>query len=89
MSAPSPQVPVLKNDYSNPQQGSGMRTPSPADDAPNKTTMKLEEKTAKNLTRSNATRSPPTKKDSRKLFVGGLPSDGKFHFPVEHSIRFR
>ena len=39
----------------------------------------------KPLTQKNSTESiqhvkvPPTKKDSRKLFVGGLPSNGKFY----------
>lgn len=60
--------PVCKIDNSNPQQGTELMAASEqttqvkgANEAPNN--------------RANTMRSPPTKKDSRKLFVGGLPSD--------------
>jgi hypothetical protein len=56
-----------RNDNSNPQQGPGsvqhsesVKSASQSDSTSVLSTLKL----------------PPTKKDSRKLFVGGLPSDG-------------
>jgi len=69
-----------KNDNSNPQQGTGVRTPSPSVDA-KVASMKPNDPSAsaKTGSRPDSTtmRSPSTKKDSRKLFVGGLPSDGE------------
>jgi hypothetical protein len=52
--------PPQRNDNSNPQQGTGR--PVPTGEA------------TLNLSRPSM-KIPPTKKDSRKLFVGGLPSD--------------
>jgi hypothetical protein len=58
--------PSRTNDNSNPQQGPGSVQHSESvksasqSDSASITTVKV----------------PPTKKDSRKLFVGGLPSDG-------------
>jgi hypothetical protein len=56
------------NDFSNPQQGS---TPTPLEG----TSMRAQAEAGPG--RTGLMKSPPTKKDSRKLFVGGLPADGK------------
>ena len=61
-----------KNDNSNPQQGTGA-PPSLVEETPLKITMKSNP--------SAAMRSPPSKKDNRKLFVGGLPADSKYKDP--------
>lgn len=64
---PKPQEPE-SNDNSNPQQGTGIVRHSASVKAASHphsasfTTLKI----------------PPTKKDARKLFVGGLPSDGTY-----------
>ena len=62
-----------KNDNSNPQQGSGVRSsPPPSDQTPPKE-VKLDTTDLAN----EAARTSPAKKECRKLFVGGLPQDGK------------
>jgi hypothetical protein len=60
-----------RNDNSNPQQGPGSVLSESVksasqSDSASITTLKL----------------PPTKKDSRKLFVGGLPSDGTYGYAL-------
>lgn len=71
ISSPSGGVESGKNDDSNPQQGSG-DTRSPK-------TAKEDEKHVKEMPNGANPRQsmkiPPTLKDSRKLFVGGLPAD--------------
>lgn len=57
-------TPKRVNDDSNPQQGTGSRTAAGM-------------MTAQSQHRPGF-KVPPTKKDSRKVFVGGLPSNGKF-----------
>lgn len=72
-------VVAQRNDNSNPQQGTGglakqssdSSSEKPHNGAPTSTTVPNTE-TRKALT------VPPFKKDSRKLFVGGLPADSKF-----------
>jgi hypothetical protein len=56
------------NDFSNPQQGS---TPTTLEGTP------MRPQAEPGPGRTGMMKSPPTKKDSRKLFVGGLPADGK------------
>lgn len=66
-----------KNDYSNPQQGSeSMVSNAPSDD---KSYLKTYSNNyqGKSGNRHNTLKNPPTKKDNRKLFVGGLPADSK------------
>jgi hypothetical protein len=69
--SPSPTL----NDNSNPQQGTGTRVAcganSDIDDDAKPPTVPSQRAPLK---------IPPTVKDVRKLFVGGLPSDGKFLF---------
>jgi hypothetical protein len=68
--------PSRTNDNSNPQQGPGSVHHSDSvktasrSDSASITTVKI----------------PPTKKDSRKLFVGGLPSDGTYALAFLKSI---
>jgi hypothetical protein len=60
------------NDNSNPQQGSGsgmLPESSPVGS--------LGPSVSSTSTRTFATKIPPTHKDARKLFVGGLPADGE------------
>jgi hypothetical protein len=56
---------ATKNDNSNPQQGTGSRAPA----AP----------AAQPVPVIQAPSFKPTEKDARKLFVGGLPSDGTYY----------
>lgn len=63
-------TPHPTNDNSNPQQGSGMLPESSPVGS-------LGPSVSSASTRSYSTKIPPTHKDSRKLFVGGLPADGE------------
>ena len=58
------------NDNSNPQQGSGGSKNRGMTAAPSPPTQHGDQRQEFKI--------PPTKKDARKLFVGGLPSDGMF-----------
>lgn len=71
MTAADATVPSSQNDNSNPQQGSGLTTTT-QDGSRTPTKPTNEAATARSV---NTMRSPPSKKDSRKLFVGGLPAD--------------
>lgn len=77
-------IPSL-NDNSNPQQGSsGSRTLL----ATNKSAVNASERVAaiQQYQHQHQQRAPlkfpPTVKDARKLFIGGLPSDGTFLYSV-------
>jgi hypothetical protein len=66
-SQPVPSSGGQTNDNSNPQQGTGaggmMKAPLPQ---------------SNHLAAAQDFKIPPTRKDARKLFVGGLPSDGAY-----------
>lgn len=57
--------PIIQ-DYSNPQQGSDMMAASPGNVQNN----------GESPARKAFTRMAPTRRDDRKIFVGGLPSNG-------------
>lgn len=62
----------VANDNSNPQQGSNSRV---------RTSQKKVERrlsSSNHFRKQSTMRVPPNKKDSRKLFVGGLPKSGKY-----------
>jgi hypothetical protein len=63
------------NDNSNPQQGTGGRLASSTASSPLAKNSK--EASSQQPARVNL-KIPPSKKDDRKLFVGGLPSDGTY-----------
>jgi hypothetical protein len=65
------------NDNSNPQQGTGVLV---RQSASAKTTYRPH--SPRSVSRSTL-RIPPMEKDARKLFVGGLPSDGMY-FSIRH-----
>lgn len=67
--AETPLVGRGRNDNSNPQQGTGGSNNKMATLPPDA------EPVAKNIGAKVHGKTPPTKKDSRKLFVGGLPAD--------------
>ncbi|CAB9501475.1 RNA-binding protein Musashi homolog [Seminavis robusta] len=75
------QQPIRKtNDNSNPQQGTelgggGATQTAPTESANPVTPMRPQNNNGTVDGRTNMMKSPPTKKDSRKLFVGGLPAD--------------
>jgi len=60
------------NDDSNPQQG-GVSSPSQQ-----ATTVSHQQGTTRRGPNSGTSKPPSSKKDERKLFVGGLPSNGKY-----------
>ena len=74
-SSPSPEKGVggameaSRNDDSNPQQGTGAATGIPKHEAPPAARHHAMQRPSMKI--------PPTAKDERKLFVGGLPADGK------------
>lgn len=61
---------INRNDDSNPQQGTGANLGSPKADQPSVPT--------RVTTQRPSLKIPPTTKDDRKLFVGGLPADSKY-----------
>mmetsp|Transcript_1071 Transcript_1071/g.2678 ORF Transcript_1071/g.2678 Transcript_1071/m.2678 type:complete len:184 (-) Transcript_1071:1324-1875(-) len=67
------------NDNSNPQQGTGG---SPEDTTATVSPLATTSSSSSNAVSATATRRvfkiPPTKKDERKLFVGGLPANSKY-----------
>lgn len=74
-----------RNDNSNPQQGTGgSRSVSASPDSTKQTCKEDAAPTpnlssAKNIPYTRASlKIPPTKKDERKLFVGGLPANSKY-----------
>lgn len=70
--APTATEPPKCNDNSNPQQGTGgaRSTPKSPEGAP-------QPQASSGPYSRPSLLVPPTKKDERKLFVGGLPSDGE------------
>jgi hypothetical protein len=71
------EIPITLNDNSNPQQGTGTMDPrimalSPSDSDEKKMD---DEKDHSKKDQPRGVKIPPTVKDSRKLFVGGLPAD--------------
>jgi len=69
----APVIESSRNDDSNPQQGTGKNVGTPKS---------VESSATHPTTRVSVQRPslliPPTAKDDRKLFVGGLPADSKF-----------
>lgn len=66
-----------KNDNSNPQQGTGgFRSPQATRNANDVKTTPLQN----DVVLRPAPKIPPTAKDSRKLFVGGLPADSTYSY---------
>ena len=72
----------LTNDNSNPQQGSEMLPES----SPVGSLRPPSVSSAS--TRSYSTKIPPTHKDARKLFVGGLPADGESNLSLLTTYHF-
>ena len=66
----APVVESKRNDDSNPQQGTGKNMPIAESSVPPPVTRVPAQRASLKI--------PPTAKDDRKLFVGGLPSDSKF-----------
>jgi RNA recognition motif-containing protein len=78
VASPGDQQQFIKNDNSNPQQGTEVPPPNTIMDHQQQTSLKPPIKNSNSggrPTNNSSMRSPPTKKDSRKLFVGGLPAD--------------
>jgi hypothetical protein len=64
------------NDDSNPQQGTGGFRPSQT----SKDAMKRNDFPSNDTVTRNSHKIPPTTRDARKLFVGGLPPDSTYYY---------
>lgn len=81
----APASPAKRNDNSNPQQGTSSRgarvaaqSHQSAEAAAPTALVSSFPRPQQPILQRPSLKIPPTKKDDRKLFVGGLPSDGKF-----------
>lgn len=68
---------ALRNDDSNPQQGGGGAVPPPQQPQGSGRTQTNAPAVRHGMPQRPSLKIPPTAKDERKLFVGGLPADGK------------
>ena len=74
----SQKSPAKRNDDSNPQQGTGQTAGETPSGAPPAAEAILAASPRPAFLQRPSLKIPPTKKDDRKLFVGGLPSDGEW-----------